>query len=326
MSLTQIMVVGGFSSSVILFGAWILARIGILEADTSQNSYVMLAELGFWLIVSYIFGIIAWNISAVPIYILKGLKKVPMNLDPRGKFENLKVIERIGAYSALGIFILMVTVISLATLPIFVPGFQEPLWVIAWAQFALISFYSVITQFAVLSNKVRKEAIIKVILLILAYVLLRVGIGTSQADGPIVQAVQSLGIITSTSVKPVVELVIFVVPSLYLLWLQARVVNGEFKEIKEDHITRGLQIVNNDIRKATKDEEEAKDYKDEAGYRKYSKARDTLDSLYQRKERIENQPVDTVYYLRAREVVKRTIEVVVAPILVGMFAAYMGWL
>ena len=196
-SLTQIMVVGGLSSSIILFGAWILARTGILEANTSQNSYVMLAELVFWLIVSYIFGIIAWNMSAVPIYILKGLKKVPMHLDPQGQFDNLKVIERIGAYSALGIFILMVTVISLATLPIFVPGFQEPLWVIVWAQFALIFFYSVITKFALPSNKVRKKAIREVIVLILAYVLLRVGIGTSQTDGPIVQAVQSLGIITS---------------------------------------------------------------------------------------------------------------------------------
>jgi len=314
-TLTQIMVVGGLSSSIILFGAWILARTGILEASTLQNSYVMLAELVFWLIVSYIFGVIAWNMSAVPIYILKGLKKVPMHLNPQGEFRNLRVIERIGAYSALGIFILMATVIALATLPIFVPGFQEPLWVIVWAQFALIVFYSVIAKFALASNKVRTKAIIEVILLILAYVLLRVGIGTSQADGPIVQAVQSLGIITSTSVKPVVELLIFVVPSLYLLWLQVRTVNGEFKEIKEDHKTEELQKLSREIREAIKRKEEAKDHE-------RSEARGILKDLTDIQKAIEDEPADSVYYRRAIKVMERIMELVVAPILVAIFVAY----
>ncbi|MGH9906233.1 MAG: hypothetical protein ACRD8U_11715 [Pyrinomonadaceae bacterium] len=272
----------------------------------------MLAELGFWLIVSYIFGIIAWNISAVPIYILKGLKKVPMYLNPQGEFSNLEVIERIGAYSALGTFILMVTVISLATLPIFVRGFQEPLWVIMWAQCALIFFYSVITQFALPSNKVRKKALIVVILLILAYVFLRVGIGTSQADGPIVQAVQSLGIITSTSVKPVVELLIFVVPSLYLLWLQVRVLNGEFKEIKEDHKTRALEIVNSTIRDATTNLEKAKDHEERV------KAYNQLNELVVSKNTSENAAVDSVYYGRAKKGIAMIIGVLVAPILVNV--------
>jgi hypothetical protein len=276
----------------------------------------MLAELVLWLIISYIFGIIVWNMSAVPIYILKGLKKVPMHLNPRGEFDNLEVIERIGAYSALGIFILIVTVISLATLPIFVPGFQEPLWVIVWAQFALIVFYSVIAKFALASNEVRTKAIIEVILLILAYVLVRVGIGTPQADGPIVQAVESLGIITSASVKPVVELLIFVVPSLYLLWLQARAVNGEFKEIKEDHKTRELQKLSRQIREAIKREEQAKDHKER------SEAHGIVKLLADSKKTIGDEPVNSVYYQRAIKVMERIMELVVAPILVAIFVAY----
>lgn len=338
-SWTQVMIIGGLSSSIILFITWLLARAGILETDSPQNSYAMFAELAFWLIVSYGYGIVGWNVSAVPIYILEGMRKVPMNLDPRlWQFDNLKIIELIGLYSGLNISILIFAIWLLGALPVFIPGFEEPLWVIVWAQFTLIFFYCVIKKFSLPSNKIRRDAVIQTILIILVYVLFRVGIGTAQTDGLIIQAVRSLGIIPSTLIKPSIEFLAFVVPSLTLLWLLFRAMNGKFKEIKKEHKDRALRELRAKSEKEQNEIEEIEEIMDEIKEAEATSDKDERDKgrrlkvynkqigekenrvieLSGRIESVYKQPLDSPYFKRAIALVISLLTALILPTLINL--------
>ena len=229
-----------------------------------------------------------WNISVIPIYILSGIKKIPMNLDPLEHFNHLKIIERIGVYSGLGIFIVMITIILLSIPPIFIAGFQQPLWVIVWAQFTLLYFYSIITI------RFQRNSIVKIILLIFAYILLRYGIGTSQTGGPIVQGIQSLGISSGIPIKEYAELLLFSFLAAYLFYLKSRVMYTIIKEIKEDYKTRKLQFYRNIVKEI---EEKIKE-----GYRQKPISGqgegyfNSLNSLLGICEKIEKEPVESIFY------------------------------
>lgn len=142
-SINAVMVFGGLPSSIILFITWILARSGILAANISQSHYAMFAELGFWLVISYLFGKLVWTMSVMPHYVLGGIKYIPMDLTPADDFRNLDIIKEICTNSMHAIYMLVITVIVLSTL-VLLWTFPMYVWIMLWAQLTIMFWFGVI--------------------------------------------------------------------------------------------------------------------------------------------------------------------------------------
>ena len=168
----SVIIFGGFLSSLIYISGWALYSFVILRANTSQTIYTISFDLTFWLIVSFLFGVLTWNYFEIPNYILPSLNRIPMNTRIVPEFKvNFKHILSIGIYSGLGIFVLYLSFVSLVILPFLITGFLVPQWIIFWAEFSLIVFnLLIIVRFA------GKNRTIKLILMtgvIIIFILLK---------------------------------------------------------------------------------------------------------------------------------------------------------
>jgi hypothetical protein len=241
-TVNAVKLIGGFSSVIILCVSWMSVRLGMTE-NYSLDIYSTATGLIFWLVVSYVFGVIVWNLSVVPAYIFRGIRNIPMKVNADGDITGFKVIERSVRYCISGIVILIISAIALSVLPIFLAQLAELRWAIIWAQSALILCFSIlIIRFeikAAKDNVSKAMGATKVILIIVAFILLRYGIGLSQSDGFIIQTIGWLGIMEISAAKKYAELVVFSILAAYLFYRLAK--DMLFSEVKQAALQAELQ-------------------------------------------------------------------------------------
>lgn len=88
-----VMVLGGFSSVIIFIATWMIVQLWMAPA-LAPDLYATAAGLVFWLIIAYLFGIVVWNFSVVPVYVFRGMRNIPMRMDIDGEFREFRLIQR----------------------------------------------------------------------------------------------------------------------------------------------------------------------------------------------------------------------------------------
>jgi len=132
---------GGLSSVIALLASWGLSHYGILTGATSHGAFPISAELFFWSIIVYCVGIVIWDFAIVPHYIFRQLENVAFDLDVAVGLTRINVFDQIGLYAGFGVFVLLVCIFLLSILPLLLAKFEEPEWVIFWAQLTLVFCY-----------------------------------------------------------------------------------------------------------------------------------------------------------------------------------------
>lgn len=127
-----------------LFLSLIYLTVLINQNQPAVYVAITLSEFCFWIVISYHIGVSTWSILEIPVYILKGVKRIPMNLDPLDNFKNLKILERLSQTSITGMVILFVLALSLSVCQAFAPMGQRSEWIVIWAQAAFIGLYTAI--------------------------------------------------------------------------------------------------------------------------------------------------------------------------------------
>ncbi len=216
----SVMVAGGGSSLLMLLVAWLLARMNVSSSGRMLDPLDVVAELMFWVPVSYIFGIVVWNLSVVPLYVFDGIKNIDMNT-AGWRIQGFDYIRRVGLYCVNSILVLILCIIVLSAFPIFLPWFEEEVWAVIWAQSALVVFICLrILRFEIRPTADRLERSVKTVKLafvVIGYACLRYVIGTSKVDGFLLEHIQLLTHDDLDSIKRYGELVIFSALAAYLL-------------------------------------------------------------------------------------------------------------
>jgi hypothetical protein len=225
-------------SIIALFGSLIYLITLIFQDQSTVYIATTLSELCFWIIISYYIGIGAWSILEIPIYILKGVKKIPMNLDPLDSFKNLTVLERFSQTSIIGMVILFVLALSLSVCQAFTPEGQQSEWIVIWAQAAFIGLYAAI---AIILNGPRWQLIQMVIL----YVLFQRGLGSATSPGLLTQLLPSLKYVPFSGLLPLyqfISLALFGLFSSYIFYLQFREINNVLNFLREKYKNQKLEL------------------------------------------------------------------------------------
>jgi hypothetical protein len=259
-NINGVVLLGGLSSSLILCFVWGLAQSGLIAGDSLQGvpKYV---ELGFWLVVAYAAGIVVWNISIIPHYILKGIDIIiGGNLDAfEDGFKNVKIVDRVSTFAALGIAIMLMANQALLIYPIFITPFKEPRWVVLWAQFALILCYCMIVIRFLGKEGHRDLDKIPAILalgIIAIYCGARYAIGNPDNDGIIVEELRSLfNIHEAFPFRESAEAVFFGMVSSYFWFKLIQLLYPKFlKERKKAAKDKALAELREDYKKIKEDE------------------------------------------------------------------------
>jgi hypothetical protein len=216
----SVMLLGGVLSCVILGVTGVIVRFGAPVATPSPGVVAGVMEVVFWLIIAFAFGIVVWNLTVVPMYILSLMEEVPMRVDFRGRIEGVKVIRQIHRYSNAGIFVLIATVLALSILPMYVAGVAEIRWIIIWTQSALVVCFTILgIRFEIRCRDDQVERVMgatKWMVIFVLYVLVRWGVGVSQTNGWIVGLINWLGIGDARAVREHAELAVFSIMAAYL--------------------------------------------------------------------------------------------------------------
>jgi len=230
---------GGILVSIIgLFGSLIYLT-KIYKNQSAVYISKELFELCFWIIISYYIGTGAWSILEIPVYILKGVEKIPMNLDPLDRYKNLAILERLGRASIIGMVTLFVLALSLSVCQVFAPTGQRSGWIVVWAQAAFIGLY-VVTAI-ILNGAPRMQLILKLII----YTLLQICLWSATSQGLLTQILPSLGY------KPFggplhlyqyLSLALFGLFSSYIFYLQILEINNILKSLREKYKNQKLQL------------------------------------------------------------------------------------
>jgi hypothetical protein len=154
-----------------------------------QNGYTIaanLTELIFWLIVAYYVGTCTWRVSEIPVYVLRGIKRIPLRMQTLRQFNNLEILEWMGMLSTVGMLTLFLAVMGLLLAETFIPAVHQSWWIVVSAQIAFIMLY-VFIAIAHASTQTPK-----LISLVGIYILLQIGLGSNQTPGPLTQMIPSL--------------------------------------------------------------------------------------------------------------------------------------
>ena len=227
---------GGFLSVLILVASWLTVRVFASGSGPLPSLLVMVTELGFWMCIAAGFGVIAWNLSVIPVYVLEGAKNIPIK-DNRWDNETPTILERVRTCADRGLYVLLITAIVLSMFPLFTPPFAEVTWAIIWAQLALIiCLVLIIVRVKIVTAQdkvVRSVGVLEVASIVAVYIAIRTVIGISQDNSPLLHFVGWLGITGSGNVKTYMELMVFSCLSAYLFFSLAY---GKKKMVREIRI------------------------------------------------------------------------------------------
>jgi hypothetical protein len=144
--------------TVRVLGIWGIVIGGLaavfLVSNNRWETFRLLADITFWTFFAYCVGIGAWVSMNATLYILQGLKRIPMKLSPYNQFDQIKPLLAIRSFSTTMMNILFITMIGIVSI-ILVFSQQaitstlhiqvdEIHWLSFWMQFALSILFAAI--------------------------------------------------------------------------------------------------------------------------------------------------------------------------------------
>jgi hypothetical protein len=313
----------GFSGVLIYLIVWFCYWFFVSMNQSLVENLARLVELLFWLVVAYFSGVAAWIVGEIPIYILRGLKRIPMHLKAIDHFRNIQVVEKVGLLSAVGVSIMFLFVISIAALQEFTSLSQTAVWdtgwVIIWAQLAFVGLYTGIA--IILGGNTRRRLFV----FLSIYIPLQLVLGEPQnISGFITDWFPSLNqpaFVGSLFRFQYVRLIVLGFFLSYISYFQSVQIYGVIKDIKEhykqiqaDHFRNVINSMEERLQNPQKEQLSSKNHKD---------SREVWDSsgppvdIIRALEMIDAEPTESNFYRRLITVLSPLIGAFIIPLLVN---------
>jgi hypothetical protein len=87
-----------------------------LVSSNRWESFRLLADITFWTFFAYCVGIGAWVSMNSTLYILQGLKRIPMKLSPYNQFDQIKPLLAIRSFSTSIMNVLFITLVGIVSI------------------------------------------------------------------------------------------------------------------------------------------------------------------------------------------------------------------
>jgi hypothetical protein len=311
---------GGILVSIIgLFGSLIYLT-KIYQNQSMLYITTTLFELCFWIIISYYIGIGAWSILEIPIYILKGVRNIRMNLDPLDRFKNLVILERLGQTSIIGMVTLFVLALSLSVCQAFAPTEQRSEWIVIWAQAAFIGLY--ITIAIILEGASRR----RLVLISVLYILLQAGLGYVVFPGLLTETLPSLKYVPFSGplqLYQYLSLSLFGLFSSYIFYLQFRQINYILKFLRDKYKNQKLELYQGLIDDTEKQLREGASHlnriEESVSRQSLLGSIDTLISII---DKINREPVDISGYRQIIGVISPFMSTVILPLTINYITQF----
>lgn len=238
----------GVAGVVIGIGVWATIPSGAFSVH--QNGYTTVAnlvELAFWLIVAYYGGICTWRFAEIPVYVLRGIKQIPLRLQTTRQFKNLALLERMGLLSTAGMLTLFITVMGLLLAETFIPALHSSWWIIIGTQIDFIVLYVLII---IALAGIPKHQLIPIAII---YLLLQLGFGSIQAPGPLTQMFPSLlshPLGGNLFLYQYCILLLFGFFSSYIFYYQTKEMYGIIQSIRRRYLEEILRFYDSGVQSA----------------------------------------------------------------------------
>ena len=238
-----VMFLGGFSSLGVFLLVWAIVHFNEFSELTHKNITPLITCTAFWFVMSYILGVLVWSLSVVSVYVFRGLKNIPMQVESGSTtIREFKLIERARLCAISGVGVLTAGAIALSVLPIFVAPFAELTAALIWAQSALIVCFSILViRFGIWREQdwvKRGASIAKLAIMIAFFLVVRTEIGLPEADG----------LIPLADGRKYAELVIFSLIASFLFYRLAKDVMC--REIEESALKNAFRAFTDELNEA----------------------------------------------------------------------------
>jgi len=132
----------GVFGFILGLGVWtFFIAFPLIGQRTLLNNVDDIFALIFWSILAYSLGVGTWGIMETVLYILRGVRRIPMHIDPHDGYESLAVLDGFALKSSMGMSILFFFVILITSIPVFVPYDPQIAWIVAWVQIGLFGLH-----------------------------------------------------------------------------------------------------------------------------------------------------------------------------------------
>jgi len=208
--------------------AFVLYQMQILEGTSVLSNIHTVVDLFFWAMIVYFLGTATWQAMDSTLYVLEGIKRLPMNLTPYDNFSKAKPLKKLQTFSTSTMVVIFLTVLGIiASITVFSqPQFitevnnaaKEFNWVFIWLQWAL-AFMLAFIGFAVSGKPYFIWITIFYIIITLLFSELTVEVSIFAVDGTVI----AFGIF-------------FTIVLLYQVLGNKKIVTGILREVKNKTI------------------------------------------------------------------------------------------
>lgn len=161
----------GFVGSIIGLGVWFfIAALPVFFQRSLLKNIDDVFSLALWSSIAYSLGVGTWGIMETVLYILRGIRRIPMYIDPHNGYKSLSVLDSFVLRSSIGMSILFFFVILIVSISNFVPFDPQIAWIVAWVQIGLFGLHLAIAL--ALGGRVRIFLLILVFFYILSLVMI----------------------------------------------------------------------------------------------------------------------------------------------------------
>lgn len=169
------------SSIVFLFLWFFINGVPVIYTRDFWVNVDELSALCFWVPIAYTLGISTWCIMETALYVLRGVQKVAMNVDPHTGYTSLSVLDDFALVSSYGMGFLFLFVMFLLISAAFLYLDSQVEWLITWIQVGLVGIYVAVAL--TLGGRVRSTLLI---LTAFIYLPIEIGLGVTHQPGYLV--------------------------------------------------------------------------------------------------------------------------------------------
>jgi len=147
-SITQVDLFGGILAVLSLLVIWLCYRQPIISKWEMLNA---IFDLGFWVIVIFLFGSAVWLAMNSSLYTLEGAKRIPLRLEPLTGFPEIKPLHRIAFFSSAIMFSSLILILFIVAalvagsqqmVPIEVQlAIKQMNWLLEWSRYGLFGIF-----------------------------------------------------------------------------------------------------------------------------------------------------------------------------------------
>lgn len=169
-------------SSIVFLFLWFL--VNGIPVIYMRDFWINVDEafaLCFWVPIAYTLGISTWCVMETALYVLRGVQKVAMNVDPHTGYTSLSVLDDFALTSSYGMGVIFLFVMFLLISVAFLYSDSQVEWLITWIQTGLVGIYVAVAL--TLGGRIQSTLLI---LTVFIYLPVEIGLGVTRQPGYLV--------------------------------------------------------------------------------------------------------------------------------------------